>query len=590
MHTVKILLKSVREYKKASILSPIFIALEVLMECTIPLIISEFINTLNNYQDSGNSGELLKTIIIYGVILIVMSFIALFGGVMAAKYSAKASSGFATNLRKDLYYRIQDFSFANIDKFSTSSLVTRLTTDVTNAQMSYMVVIRIAIRSPLMLAFALALSFTFHPTLPLIFLLVVPVLAIGLYFIITKAHPLFRKVFTKYDALNNSVQENIRGMRVVKSYAREDYEKEKFEAAALEVCNDFTKAEKLISINNPLMMSAVYVCMVILSYFGAKIIVNSGNTALEIGDLTSLIQYSMQILMSLMMLSMVFMIITISAESIRRIVEVLEEEPNLQNPSDPIYEVADGSVVFDNVSFKYSAHASKYALSNINLHINAGETIGILGGTGSSKTSLIQLIPRLYDATEGEVLVGGKDVRLYDIKALRNQVAVVLQKNILFSGSIADNLRWGKNDASLEEMKAVCDAAQVSDFIESLPEKYDTYIEQGGTNVSGGQKQRLCIARALLKSPKILILDDSTSAVDTKTDALIRQAFLKYLPNTTKIIIAQRTSSIEHADQIIVMENGTINGMGTHQELLKTNQIYQEVYYSQNRVGDTNEQ
>lgn len=585
MHIIKKLLKSVREYKVPSILTPLFIAIEVLMECTIPLIIAKFINTLNNVEEGVSSQELMKTIIIYGIILVVMSLVSLTGGILAAKFCAKASAGFATNLRKDLYYKIQEYSFANIDKFSTASLVTRLTTDVSYVQMSYMMIIRTAIRSPFMLVFALILSFTFHPTLPFVFLVVVPFLGGGLYLIITKAYPLFKKVFAKYDKLNNSVQENVRGMRVVKSYVREDYEIEKFDKASVDVCNDFTKAEKLVSLNNPLMMAAVYVCMVILSYFGAKIIITSGNTAMEIGDLTSLIQYSMQILMSLMMLSMVFLIITISAESARRVVEVLDEESTLKNNDDPIYNVENGSIDFKDVSFKYSEKAEKNSLNNINLHIKSGETIGILGGTGSSKTTLIQLIPRLYDATEGEVLVGGIDVRDYDIETLRNAVAVVLQKNVLFAGSIKDNLRWGKKDATDEEIIAACQAAQANEFIETFPDKYDTHIEQGGANVSGGQKQRLCIARALLKNPKILILDDSTSAVDTKTDALIRQAFANYLPTTTKLIIAQRVASVEHADKIIVMDNGMINGVGTHEELLKNNQIYQEVYYSQNNKG-----
>lgn len=585
---IKKLLRSVREYKKVSILTPIIISIEVLMECIIPLIIARFVNLLDSMKNSETlvtSDNLMKSVVIYGLILVAMSFVSLLAGVVAAKLSAKASAGFATNLRKDLYYKIQDYSFTNIDKFSTASLVTRLTTDVTNVQMSYMMIIRTAVRSPLMLIFALALSFTYHPTLPLIFLIVVPILAIGLYFIITKAHKVFTRVFRKYDNLNNSVQENIRGMRVVKSYVREDYEIEKFDKASSEVEKEFILGDKIIALNNPLMMFAIYACTALLSFLGAKIIIESGGSNLQIGDLTSLIQYSMQILMSLMMLSMVLLTITISLESAQRIIEVLDEESTIKNPANPIYEVKDGSIDFENVSFKYFEKAEKPALTNINLHIQSGETIGILGGTGSSKTTLIQLIPRLYDVTEGAVKVAGIDVKEYDLETLRNEVAVVLQKNVLFSGTILENLCWGKKDATIDEIKKACQIAQASEFIESFPDTYNTYIEQGGTNVSGGQKQRLCIARALLKNPKILILDDSTSAVDTKTDALIRQGLANYLPETTKIIIAQRIASVENADKIIVMDNGEISGIGTHQELLASNKIYQEVYNSQNQKG-----
>lgn len=585
---IKKLLRSVREYKKVSILTPIIISIEVLMECIIPLIIARFVNLLDSMKNSETlvtSDNLMKSVVIYGLILVAMSFVSLLAGVVAAKLSAKASAGFATNLRKDLYYKIQDYSFTNIDKFSTASLVTRLTTDVTNVQMSYMMIIRTAVRSPLMLIFALALSFTYHPTLPLIFLIVVPILAIGLYFIIAKAHKVFTRVFRKYDNLNNSVQENIRGMRVVKSYVREDYEIEKFDKASSEVKKEFILGDKIIALNNPLMMFAIYACTALLSFLGAKIIIESGGSNLQIGDLTSLIQYSMQILMSLMMLSMVLLIITISLESAQRIIEILDEESTIKNPANPIYEVKDGSIDFENVSFKYFEKAEKPALTNINLHIQSGETIGILGGTGSSKTTLIQLIPRLYDVTEGVVKVAGIDVKEYDLETLRNEVAVVLQKNVLFSGTILENLCWGKKDATIDEIKKACQIAQASEFIESFPDTYNTYIEQGGTNVSGGQKQRLCIARALLKNPKILILDDSTSAVDTKTDALIRQGLANYLPETTKIIIAQRIASVENADKIIVMDNGEISGIGTHQELLASNKIYQEVYNSQNQKG-----
>ncbi len=590
MNTIKILAKSLRKYKKEAILTPIYIAVEVLMECTIPLIISKIINTLEKTKDAGiDSGELLKSIIFFGLILIVMALISLYSGIKAAKLGSRASAGFATNLRQDMYYGIQDYSFANIDKFSTPSLVTRLTTDVTNVQQAFMMIIRIGVRAPLMLVFALIISFTFHPTLPFVFLIVVPILGSGMYLIITKAHPLFKKVFNKYDNLNNSVQENVRGMRVVKSYVREDYEIKKFKKTASDVKKDFIKAEKIMAYNGPLMTFSMYICMIAISYFGAKIIISSNGSAMEVGDLSSLITYSMQILSSLMMFSFVFLMCTISAESAERIVEVIKEDSTIKNSENPIYELSDGSVGFRNVSFKYSERAKKFALSDINLDIKSGETIGILGGTGSSKTSLIQLIPRLYDATEGEVLVGGKNVKEYDVETLRNGVSVVLQNNTLFSGTIEENLRWGNKDATLEEIKEACRLAQAEEFIERFPNKYDTYIEQGGTNVSGGQKQRLCIARALLKKPKILILDDSTSAVDMKTDALIRKGLETFLPDTTKIIIAQRVASVENADKIIIMDNGTINAIGTHDELLKSNKIYQEVYYSQNKAGDDNE-
>lgn len=590
MSIVRTLAKSLRKYKKETIITPIFISVEVLMECTIPLLISRIINTLEKSKNlETGSGGLLQSIIIYGLILVAMAGISLLSGIMAAKFGSRASAGFATNLRKDMFYNIQNFSFANIDKFSTPSLVTRLTTDVTNVQQAFMMIIRIGVRAPLMMAFAMVISFTFHATLPLVFLIVVPILGSGMYLIITKAHPLFKKVFQKYDNLNNSVQENIRGMRVVKSYVREDYEINKFKKTASDVRKDFIKAERIIAFTGPLMTFCMYICMLAISYFGAKIIISSNASALEVGELSSLITYSMQILSSLMMFSFVFLMCTISAESADRIAEVIREKSTITNPENPVYELQDGSVSFKNVSFKYSERAKRYALGNINLDIKTGETIGILGGTGSSKTSLIQLIPRLYDATEGEVYVGSRNVKEYDLDTLRNGVAVVLQKNTLFSGTIEENLRWGNKDATMEEIKEACQLAQAEEFIERFPEKYNTYIEQGGTNVSGGQKQRLCIARALLKKPKILILDDSTSAVDTKTDALIRNGLKNYLPDTTKIIIAQRVASVENADKIVIMDNGTINQIGTHEELLKTNKIYQEVYYSQNKVGDTNE-
>lgn len=582
MHVIKQLLKSVREYKKESILAPIFIVFEVIMECIIPFIVAKFINTLQDFTSSNaNAEELMKKIIIYGVLLLVMAFISLFCGIMAARMASRASAGFAKNLRHDLYYKVQDYSFANIDKFSASSLVTRMTTDVSNVRQSYMMIIRTAIRSPLLLIFSMTLSFSYHSTLPLIFLIILPILAGGLYLIFIKAHPLFKKVFKKYDRLNNTVQENVRAMRVVKSYVREDYEMEKFDSANSEVANDFTKAEKIMSMNNPLMVFSMYACMILVSFFGAKIIIESGASDLNIGDLTSLTTYTMQMLSSLMMFSFVFLTVVISTESANRIVEILDEEPTIVNPENPVYEVKNGEIIFKDVSFKYARSAQKYALSDIDLTIKSGETIGILGGTGSSKSTLIQLISRLYDVSEGEVLVGGVNVKEYDLTTLRNQVAVVLQKNVLFSGTIKENLRWGNKEASDEEMIEACKLAQAHDFVSQFTNGYDTYIEQGGTNVSGGQKQRLCIARALLKKPKVLILDDSTSAVDTKTDALIRKGLKDYLPETTKIIIAQRVASIKDADKIIIMENGTINAIGTHKELLKTNEIYKEVYYSQ---------
>ena len=588
MHTIKVLSRSIREYKKESILTPLFIIIEVAMECLLPFVVSNLINYLQdlaNGKVTAAGGEIVLRIAITGLILVAMAFASLFGGAMAARFGAKAGAGFAKNLRKDVYYRIQEFSFANIDKFSTPSLVTRLTTDITNIQQAYMMIIRLAVRCPLLLIFSVIFAFSYHPTLPLLFLAIIPVVAIGLIFIFKFSHPLFVKVFNKYDALNNTVQENVRGMRVVKAYVREDYEQEKFDKASTDVMNDFIKAEKIVGLNNPLMMLAMYTSFTLLMYFGARIIIGSNGADLNIGDLTSLSTYSMQILSSLMMFSFVFMMCVISSESATRVCEILEEKPTLSNPENPLYEVSNGDVTFNNVSFKYKEDADRFALENINLEIKSGETIGILGGTGSAKSSLIQLISRLYDVSDGEVLVGDHDVREYDLKTLRDNVAVVLQKNVLFSGTIKENLRWGNLEATDEEMVEACKLAQADEFIQTFPDKYDTYIEQGGSNVSGGQKQRLCIARALLKKPKILILDDSTSAVDTKTDALIRQGLKEFIPSTTKIIIAQRVSSVQDADKIIVMDNGTINQIGDHETLLRENKIYQEVYYSQNKVN-----
>lgn len=579
---VKELTKCIREYKRTSILTPIFVSLEVVLECIIPFIIAQLVNQIK-------AGCEFMVIVRYGVLLILMAALSLLFGALAGSTCATASCGFARNVRKDMFYKIQTYSFKNIDKFSTSSLVTRLTTDVTNLQMAYMMIIRIAIRCPLMLIFSFTMAFIMGGKMAWIFVVMVPILGIGLAVIIKLVMLLFKKVFKKYDKLNNSIQENIKGMRVVKSYVREEYEKEKFEAAAEDIRMDFTKAERILAVNNPLMQFCIYSVMIFVLYFGSYTIITSRGVDLDVGQFSALLTYSFQILMSLMMISMVFVMITMASESSKRIVEVLKEESAIHNPENPIYEVKDGSVDFDNVNFKYSEKAEKMALADIDLHIKSGETIGIIGGTGSSKSSLIQLISRLYDATEGVVRVGGVDVKKYDLEALRNQVSVVLQKNILFSGTIKENLRWGNKEASDEELVEACKLAQADEFIMQFPAGYDTHIEQGGTNVSGGQKQRLCIARALLKKPKILILDDSTSAVDTKTDALIRKAFREYIPDTTKIIIAQRTSSVEDADRIIVMDKGTIDAIGTHEQLLRENDIYKEVYTSQNKAGDDNE-
>lgn len=576
---IRVLAKSIREYKKPSIATPLLVSMEVVMECIIPFIIAMLVNEIK-------AGCELGVILRYGAILVLLACLSLMFGGLAGSACATASCGLARNLRKDMFYGIQSYSFENIDKFLASSLVTRMTTDVTNVQNAYMMLIRTAIRCPLMLIFAFTMAFIMGGKMAWIFLVVVPILAIGLGIVIYLTMPLFKKVFKKYDKLNGSIQENVKAMRVVKSFVREEYEQKKFGAAAEEVCADFTKAERILALNNPLMQFCLYVVRIFVLFFGSYVIITSRGLDLDVGQFSALLTYSFMILNSLMMISMVFVMIIMAGESGRRIVEVLTENSTLSNPENPCYEVADGSISFEHVSFKYSLKAERMALKDIDLQIRSGETIGIIGGTGSSKSSLIQLISRLYDATEGTVRVGGIDVRDYDLETLRNQVAVVLQKNVLFSGTIKDNLRWGNKEATDEEMIHACKLACADEFISQFPQGYDTYIEQGGANVSGGQKQRLCIARALLKKPKILILDDSTSAVDTKTDAGIRKALREYIPDTTKIIIAQRTSSVEDADRIIVMEGGSIDAVGTHKELLASNEIYREIYTSQNKAGD----
>lgn len=577
---IKVLKKSIREYKLASILTPLFVALEVVMECLIPLVMSFILKKAQADQPD-------TTLIIWLSLGIVgLGFISLLFGVLSGSYGAIASAGFAKNLRKDLFYKSQDFSFENIDKFSSASLVTRMTTDITNIQMAYGMIIRLAVRVPLMMIFSIVLSFVISTKLALIYVMIIPVLALLLFLIIKLAMPVFDKVFNKYDKLNASIEENIKGIRVVKTYVREDYEKKKFKNSAEEVRHDFVKAERIVAWNQPVMMFFMYLSLMLVSFLSGYYIVTTNQTELGIGDISAIITYGTQILMSLMMLSMIFVMLSLSITSMRRVVEVLKEESTIQNPEHPIFEVENGDIEFRNVSFKYSSEAEKYALADVNIKIKSGQTIGILGGTGSSKTTFVNLLSRLYDTSVGEVLVGDRNVKEYDLKTLRDNVAVVLQKNVLFSGTILENLRWGKEDATLEEVQEVCRLACADEFVEQFPDKYNTHIEQGGTNVSGGQKQRLCIARALLKKPKILILDDSTSAVDTKTDALIRKAFKENIPNTTKLIIAQRISSIEESDLILVLDGGRIVGMGTHEELVENNSIYQEIYTLQNKKED----
>ena len=582
---IKTLLKSVREFKKPSLITPIFMTLEAFCECLIPFFMAKLIKAIDveGIEAAVAMGHIFK----FGGILLGLAMLSLLSGVLAGKFAATASCGFARNLRHDLFYKVQKFSFANVDKFSTSSLVTRLTTDVTNVQQSYQMCLRIVIRVPLQFIFAILMSFTINPRLAWIFLAVVPVLAFVLIMIMRYVMPFFRRIFKKYDALNNSVQENVGGIRVVKSFVREDYETKKFQKAAGEVRDDFTKAEKILALNNPMMTFFINFASILISAFAAYAIIDKTHWAafdgFGKGELSALISYGIQMLSCLMMFSMIFVMLSMSLESARRIGEVLNEQSDIVSPENGVKEMKDGSIRFENVNFKYSEKAKKFALSDIDLDIKSGETVGILGGTGSSKTTLIQLIPRLYDATEGNVYVGGVNVKDYDLDTLRKEVAVVLQKNVLFSGTIKENLRWGNKDASDEELVRVAKLAQADEFIRSFPDGYDSYIEQGGTNVSGGQKQRLCIARALLRKPKVLILDDSTSAVDTKTDALIRMAFKQEIPNTTKIIIAQRIASVEHADKIIVLEGGKIIACGNHDELIRTSDVYRETYEAQTK-------
>lgn len=578
---IKKLASYVKEYKKYAILTPIFVILEVVMEVIIPLLMAKII-------DVGIQNNDIKYILEIGVLLIVSAIMSLIFGMLSGKFAAKASAGYSKNLRKAMFHKIQDYSFENIDKFSTSSLVTRMTTDVTNVQMAFQMIIRILVRGPIMMIFALLMVLSINAKISLIFFIAIPVLGAVLMFITLKAHPSFEKVFKKYDKLNRVVQENLGAIRVVKAYVREKHENKKFKEVNDEVYTNFKKAEKIVAFNAPAMQLTIYTCILLISWIGSKTIVAGG---MQTGELSSIVTYAWQILTSLMMLSMVFVMVVMAQSSAERIIEVIDEEPIIKNKENAIKEVKDASIEFENVTFAYSdeEEEGKNALENINLKIKSGETIGIIGGTGSSKSSLVQLIPRLYDVTKGKVKVGGIDVRDYDIKALRDSVAMVLQKNVLFSGTIAENLRWGKKDADEEELQEICKLSQADSFIQEFPSKYDTLLDQGGTNVSGGQKQRICIARAILKQPKILILDDSTSAVDTKTDALIRRAFREKIPNTTKIIIAQRVSSIEDADQIVVLNEGKIDGIGTSKELLETNQIYKEVYKSQMKGGDDDE-
>ena len=579
---IKKLTKSIREYKKDAILTPIFVAVEVILEVIIPLLMA---NLIDDGVYNGDMNMVYKI----GIELIICAILSLIFGMLSGISAAKASAGFSKNLREDLYKKVQEFSFYNIDKFSTSSLVTRLTTDISNVQMAFQMIIRIAVRSPLMLFSSLFFAISISPKLSLIFLILIPIIGLGLYLIVTHTHPIMEKIFKTYDKLNNVVEENVSAIRVVKSFVLEDEENKKFNKVSNTIYQDFSKAEKLLALNSPLMQFAIYLCILLISWFGAKLIVNTNMVEFTTGELMTMLTYSIQILSSLMMLSMILVIVTISKASAERIVEVLEEIPDIKNPKKPVKTVANGSIEFKNVGFSYIKDKKRESLKKINLKIKSGETIGIIGGTGSGKSSLVNLIPRLYDATEGAVLVGGINVKRYDLNSLRNEVACVLQKNVLFSGTISDNIRWGKEDATEEEIKRVCQIAQADEFICNFPDGYNTYIEEGGTNVSGGQKQRLCIARALLKHPKILILDDSTSAVDTKTDNLIRKSFASDIPETTKIIIAQRISSVQDCDKIVVMNNGTIDAIGTHEELLKNNTIYKEVYESQTKGSDTDE-
>ena len=578
---IKKLAGCIKEYKTATILTLLFIVGEAIVETLIPFITADLVNSI---QSGIEMNEIFKT----GGILIIMALLSLTCGGLAAATCSKAAAGFAKNMRKDMFYRIQKFTFENIDKFSSSSLVTRMTTDVTNVQMSFMMLIRTALRCPLMLIFSIVMAYIMGGALSSAFVIVVPVLVFGLLMVSRKAMPAFQRVFKKYDRLNESIEENVRGMRVVKGFSREEYEKEKFQTASGEICNEFTRAERIVALNTPLMQLCMNFNSVFILLIGSKMAILHLNN-IGVGQISAMLTYGVQILMSLMMLSMVYVMITISAESMKRIYEVLAEEPSLKIADNPVTSVKDGSIDFNNVNFKYNKKAKRYALADIDLHIKSGMTVGIIGGTGSSKSSLVQLIPRLYDTTDGTVKVGGIDVKDYDIKTLRDAVAMVLQKNLLFSGTIADNLRWGNENATDEELKEACRLACADEFIETFPDKYDTRIEQGGTNVSGGQKQRLCIARALLKKPKILILDDSTSAVDTKTDAMIRAGFKSYIPETTKIIIAQRISSVQDADMIIIMDNGKISDIGTHTELLESSEIYREIYEQQVNGGDDNE-
>ena len=571
------LMKSIRDYKPYTVATPLLVLGEVACEMTIPFVTANLIDTI---KVGATVEELLPT----SGLLVLLAITSLFFGAAAGITCSHASCGFAKNLRRDLFYKIQTFSFANIDDFSSSSLVTRLTTDITNVQQAFMMMIRIAVRSPLVLIFAFTMAFAMGGSVATVYLVIIPILGFGLFYIIHLVRPIFSRVFHKYDALNESVEENVSGMRVVKSFVREDYEKSKFARAAQDVCADFTRAEKLLAFNNPMMNICVNGAFVVIIYLGSKIIITTQGQAFDIGQMSSIFTYGFQILMSLMQLSMIFVMVTMADESARRINDVLEATPTIKAPAEPIREVADGSIDFDGVSFKYSARAERQALSDIDLHIKSGETIGIIGGTGSAKSTLVNLIARLYDSTEGRVRVGGVDVRDYDLDTLRKQVAMVLQKNVLFSGTIAENLRWGDPDATDEEVREAARLACADEFVDTFPKGYDTWIEQGGTNVSGGQKQRLCIARALLRRPKVLILDDSTSAVDTKTDAKIREGLASYLPDTTKLIIAQRISSVQEADRIIIMEGGRIAQVGTHEELLQTSEIYRETFNSQNKM------